>query len=133
MTRHAGSSCRPGDTYMDLLSYPVSPCYCVVTGDRAGLHDAVQVEAAQSTLLAALKTHCSGRYGRDASVMIGRLLSQLVELRSIARQAEDVLTSWLRTTSDGTELAVLRRIVSVIDDHPASHHQLSGSTVQPVT
>lgn len=87
-------------------------------GDRAGLEDAVRVESIQSVLLTALKTHCRARYGRDsAPVMVGRLLGQLVELRSVGRLAGDLLTSALRTTNDSTELATLRRIISMTDRH----------------
>jgi len=87
-----------------------------LTGDRAGLQDVAGVEAAQSTLLTALKIHCSGHYGRESSIMVGRLMGNLVELRSVGRLASDVITSRLHTASDTTELTVLTRIVQLIDD-----------------
>jgi len=92
-----------------------------VPGDRAGLRDVAGVEAVQSTLLAALQTHCTTRYGRHAGrVMLGRLLAHLPELRSVARTAGDALATRLRTGNDSTELAVLRRIADVIDHQPAA-------------
>ena len=92
-----------------------------MTGDRAGLQDVAGVEAAQSTLLAALKIHCSGHYGREAGVMVGRLMGNLVELRSVGRLASDVITSRLHTASDTTELTVLTRIVQLTEEQiPAS-------------
>jgi len=95
-------------------------CVCRIS-DRAGLQDPTRVETIQSTLLAALKTHCTGRYGRHGGVMVGRLLGQLAELRSVAQLAGDLLTWRLRTTSDATELAVLTRIVSAVDEHLSNY------------
>ena len=77
------------------------------------------METLQSTLLTALKTHCSGRYGRHGGVMVGRLLAKLVELRSVGRLAGDLLVWRQQTAGDANELAVLTQIVSmVVDDHP---------------
>jgi len=95
--------------------------YCRVAADRAGLQDPSRVETVQSMLMAALKTHCTGRYGRNGGVMVGRLLGMMVELRSVGRLATDLLTWRLQTTSEATELAVLTRTVSAFDDHPVRH------------
>jgi len=78
------------------------------------------VETVQSTLLAALKTHCTGRYGRNGGMMVGRVLGKLTELRSVGQLAGDVLTWRLQTASEATELAVLARIVSVLEDHTSA-------------
>jgi len=91
------------------------------TADRVGLQDHSRVETVQSTLLAALKTHCSGRYGRSGGVMVGRLLGKLAELRSVGRLAGDVLVWRLQTASEPTELDALSRVLSVVSDHPYSH------------
>jgi len=91
-----------------------------MAADRAELRDPSQVEALQSTLLTALKTHCNGRYGRNGGVVVGRLLGMLVELRSVGRLASDLLMWRLQTASEPMELAVLTRLVSVIDDHTAA-------------
>ena len=92
-----------------------------MTVDRDGLQDPALVESVQSTLLAALKTHCAGRYGSNGAVMVGRLLAKLAELRSMGQLARDLLTWRLQTTSEASELAVLTRLVSALDDRPASY------------
>lgn len=89
----------------------------MLTADRTGLQDSERVETVQSTLVAALKTHCVGRYGRNASVMVGRLLGLLVELRSVGRLMADLLSSRIQSATETTELAVLTRIVSAIGEH----------------
>jgi len=89
---------------------------CRMTADRVGLQDPTRVETVQTTLLAALKTHCTGRYGRSGEVMVGRLVTKLVELRSVGQLAGDLLTWRLQTTSDATEVAALTRVVSAADD-----------------
>jgi len=88
-----------------------------MTADRADLQDPSRVETVQSMLMSALKTHCTGRFGRSGGVMVGRLLGTLVELRSAGGLAGDLLRWRLQTASEATELAVLARIVSALDDH----------------
>jgi len=103
---------------LNSLSYFV----CVfVRADRDGLREPSQVETVQSSLLAALKTHCTGRYGRNGGVTVGRLLGQLVELRSVGQLAGELMMWRLQTASDSTEQAVLTRVVSAFDDHTLSY------------
>jgi len=90
-----------------------------VIADRAGLQDPARVDSVQSSLLTALKNHCTSRHGHNSAVMVGRLLAYLVELRSVGQHAAETLTFKLQTASDATEVSVLTRIVSVIDDRAA--------------